>query len=87
MSKLYVILNRGPVVGNCALFWREGGCGYTCNLDEAWKVDAAKAQDICHDRPDEDFVISLDFAVENSERHCAADVLRDHARERQGGGA
>ena len=84
MDKLYVILNRGPVVGNSALFWREGGCGYTCNLDEAWKVDEEKAASICRNRPDEDFAISLDFAIENSERHCSADVLRDHVREQRG---
>lgn len=81
MGDLYVILNRGPVVGNCALFWRNGGHGYTCNLDEAWRVDAAKAEDICHNRPEEDFAIPLAFAVECSERHCAADTLRSHARD------
>ena len=26
------------VVGNSAMWWRVGCDGYTCNLDEAWKV-------------------------------------------------
>ena len=80
MSDLYVILNRGTVVGNCALFWRHGGHGYTCDLDKAWQVDAKKAKDICCNRPELDFAIPLDYAVEHSERHCEANTLRENAR-------
>jgi len=38
MSKYY-IQDKRQTVGNCILFWREEGRGYTTNLDEAWLVE------------------------------------------------
>lgn len=54
IPELYYIQNIRMPVGNSALWWRVDGGGYTCNLDEAWKVDAEKAASICRDRPKED---------------------------------
>ena len=31
----YILCVERPPVGNCALWWRPDGKGYTCNLDEA----------------------------------------------------
>ena len=84
VKDVFVILNRGPVVGNCALFWCDGGHGYTCDLDKAWKVDGEKAEDICSCRPEEDFAIPYDVAVADSKRHCSADTLRNYVYEQEG---
>jgi hypothetical protein len=35
VSALYYILDTRTMVGNCALWWKPDGGGYTCNLDEA----------------------------------------------------
>lgn len=42
------------VVGNCVLWWRQSGHGYTVNLDEAWLVTKKQADEICRSRPKED---------------------------------
>lgn len=39
---------------DCCVWWRVDGKGYTRNLDEAWKVDEAKAREICRSRPEQD---------------------------------
>lgn len=36
--RLFYIQDTRTVVGNSAMFWRPEGKGYTCNLNEAWKV-------------------------------------------------
>ena len=52
-ESLFYIQNRGPV-GNCALWWRAGGCGYTCDLDDAGVFTEEQAREICRRRPDMD---------------------------------
>ncbi len=52
-EELYYIQNKG-YCGNCLIWWREGGHGYTCNLNEAWKLPKEEAERICKDRPAED---------------------------------
>ena len=42
--KLYYIQGTRQCVGNSALWWREGGHGYTCDLKQAWKVPLDKAK-------------------------------------------
>lgn len=37
--ELYYIQDTRQCVGNSALWWREGGHGYTCDLKQAWKVE------------------------------------------------
>ncbi len=51
---LYYIQNKG-YQGNCLVWWADGGSGYTCDLDSAWKVPKNKALAICESRPDQDF--------------------------------
>jgi hypothetical protein len=43
MSKFY-ILDARSIVGNCALFWRPDGAGYTTQLDDAGLYDEADAK-------------------------------------------
>ena len=66
--KLYYIQNKG-YVGNCLLWWREGGHGYTCNLDEAWRVDEAKAREITAVRRGEDVAWPVEEAEAMAQRH------------------
>lgn len=51
---LYYIQNKG-YQGNCLVWWADGGHGYTCDLDKAWKVPESQAKSICRDRPEQDF--------------------------------
>ncbi len=51
---LYYIQNRDAVCGNCAVWWRVDGKGYTTDLNFAWKVPKSKAEKICSYRPDQD---------------------------------
>ena len=69
MEKLYYIQNKG-FVGNCLIFWRKDGHGYTCNLDKAWKVSLEKAKEICKDRPKEDIPRSAEEIDAKAERHA-----------------
>jgi hypothetical protein len=63
-------------VGNCAIFWGPDGCGYTVNLDEAWKVSYEEAVEICRSRPDEDFPVSYDTLLALSHRHVDIQAIR-----------
>jgi hypothetical protein len=65
----YYIQNKKSI-GNCMIFWRIDGHGYTCNLDEAWIVTKEKAEEICRSRPKED-IPRLCYEVDKlSQRHC-----------------
>ncbi len=68
-ESLYCIQNKSQYVGNSILFWRENGGGYTCNLDEAWRVTKEKAESICSSRPKQDFPLSLALLECIAERH------------------
>ena len=50
-EELYYIHCRahGAYVGNCMLWWAEGGSGYTCDLDKAWKVTGEEADSIARE--------------------------------------
>ena len=54
---------------DCRIWWRPDGQGYTRNLDEAWKVDAVKAQQICRSRPTEDFARDAQDMEAQAVRH------------------
>lgn len=45
-EELYYILDDRAVVGNCALWWRPNGCGYTTELREAGKYTKSEARAI-----------------------------------------
>jgi hypothetical protein len=76
---LYYIENRRSVTGNYTLWWRVNGCGYTCNLNEAWRVPKAEAERICRCRPEEDFMWPCAEIDALAERHV--DVQRMRAAE------
>lgn len=52
---MFYIQNVG-FCGNSLKWWRPEGKGYTLNIDDAWKVNEAKARSICQDRPKEDIM-------------------------------
>jgi hypothetical protein len=43
IEQLYYIQYK-VYTGNCLIWWREGGHGYTNNLKEAWKVTIEQAR-------------------------------------------
>lgn len=65
---LYCIQNKGQV-GNCALWWRDGAHGYTCNLNEAWRVSEDKAERICAMRYGQDVMWPADMIDAMAVRH------------------
>jgi hypothetical protein len=71
MSTLYYIQHTG-FCGNCLLWWRDGGHGYTSDLDDAWKVGEEQAKSICRSRPSEDIAWPVDFVDDHSARHLSA---------------
>jgi hypothetical protein len=77
-EKLFCIHNKkgAGCVGNSSLFWRVDGCGYTVNLDEAWKVSAERAAEICRSRPEEDFPVSYAILESLARRHVDIQALR-----------
>lgn len=68
MTKTYVIQSKGQV-GNCMMFWAQGGHGYTCNLAEAWKVSLKEAKKLCTDRPEKDRFLLYDDVLKHSYTH------------------
>lgn len=67
-ESLFYIQNRG-YCGNCLLWWRIDGQGYTCNLDEAWKVPRASAEGVCRSRPHQDVMWPVNTIDQHAERH------------------
>lgn len=72
---LFYIQTTG-IVGNCAMFWRPNGKGYTTNLDDAWKVSEAAARRICETRPMEDIPRPVTVVNSLAARHVHIDDLR-----------
>jgi hypothetical protein len=52
-GQLFYIQDGRQVVGNCVLFWRVEGQGYTCDLKEAWRVPYDKALSLENNRSTE----------------------------------
>lgn len=75
-QQLFYIQNIG-CFGNCLRWWKDGGHGYTSNLDEAWQVPYNKALAICESRPEKDFPRLVTIVDSVSERHVDAQVLTD----------
>src|ERR1700690_1111585 len=46
----FYIQDTRTFTGNSVTWWRPNGQGYTTNLDKAWKVDEARAREICRTR-------------------------------------
>jgi hypothetical protein len=90
---LFYIQNVG-FNGNCLLWWRPNGNGYTTDLNDAWKVSEAKARSICRSRPKEDIawpaseidrIASRHLNCEHLWRECIAPLANPTSTE--GGGA
>jgi hypothetical protein len=78
----YITSPHGPgperlaITGNCVVWWAKAGQGYTCNLNEAWQVDAEKAASILRDkRGDRAYRVSEIDAI--AARHLDFQLLRD----------
>ena len=69
-DKTYVILDARQVVGNCALFWRKDGAGYTCNLDEAGLY--AKDREL----RDTDIYVPIEVARQSAVTHVRVEPLQ-----------
>lgn len=76
MKKLFYIQNKS-FVGNCHLWWRSGGCGYTYNLNEALKATEEEAKEICSSRDTgEDIPWSVEAVDSLAQRHLTDGALR-----------
>jgi hypothetical protein len=64
------------VTGNCVQFWRVDGHGYTCNLDEAWKLPREKALEVVRGKRG-DRAYRVDEVDAIAARHVDFQLLRD----------
>jgi hypothetical protein len=73
VAPMFYLLDSRTVVGNCALWWRPDGAGYTTNLDEAglYTYEAA-----CGQR-DSDVPVPAHVARRLSVTHVRLDTLGD----------
>lgn len=76
MNELYYIQNTG-FCGNCLKWWRVDGHGYTMDLDDAWKVNKEKADEICRSRPKEDIPWPVSVIDSVAQRHVNVERLRN----------
>lgn len=79
---MYYIRNTRSVVGNSALWWADGGHGYTCDLKKAWKVPETKARSICSDRPEQDYMIKATDVEKLVEHHVDSQLLFSKRRKK-----
>jgi hypothetical protein len=73
MGKFYIWDIRTPV-GNCAYWWRPGGKGYTCDLDEAGLYD----EDEARSHRETDIAVPQELAERLVVRHVRFDHLRQN---------
>ncbi len=71
---MFYIQNKG-FVGNCLRWWRAGGYGYTCNLNEAGQFSEAEARRIWNGRPLEDIPWKVEEIDQRAERHVDGQIL------------
>ena len=75
-ERLYYIQNRLPC-GNCVMWWREGGHGYTCDIGQAGKYLQSEALRIIQGRPGIDKAYPCDEVDARIVRHVDFQSLRD----------
>lgn len=68
--KYYILDIRNPI-GNCALFWRPEGCGYTTELEEAGLFEKG------YSHRETDIEIPENIVKECSVTHVRLDSLRE----------
>lgn len=73
---LYYIQDTRSFCGNSCFWWRIDGDGYTCNVDEAWKVTREKAEEIVRTRPDIDVAWPCSIIDAGAARHFDVQKLR-----------
>jgi hypothetical protein len=71
----YYIQNVG-FCGNCLRWWRPDGHGYTSDLRDAWKVDQARAEQLCHSRPKEDIMWPVAVADAVAQLHVTGSLAQ-----------
>jgi hypothetical protein len=55
--------------GDCCIWWRVNGEGYTRDLNDAWKIDETLARRICGNRPEQDVMRVADEVDAKAVRH------------------
>lgn len=66
----YVILDTRQIVGNCAMFWRPDGAGYTCDLNDAGLYDKTRS------RRDTDIYVPIEAARLMAVTHVRVEPLK-----------
>ncbi len=72
-EKRFYILDTRQIVGNCALWWRPDGAGYTTELKEAGLYSERDAKS----HRETDVAVPEEIAKACSVTHVPADGLRD----------
>ena len=68
--KQYVILDTRQIVGNCAMFWRPDGAGYTCDLSDAGLYDKTEG------RRETDIYVPIEVARSMAVIHVRVEPLK-----------
>lgn len=75
-EQLFHILDTRQVVGNCAMWWRPNGQGYTCDLNDAGKYTRSEVS--ARTQRDTDIPICCEDARKFAVLHARIDVLRQN---------
>ena len=75
--KFFIQRHASGLVGNCMLWWRKGGAGYTCDIDDAELFDRAdpEYQDIMQNNPDKYTAWNAEYIYSVAERHVNGDKI------------
>lgn len=71
---MFYILDARTIVGNCALWWRPNGAGYTTQLEEAGLYEEADAK---NGRRETDIAVPEEIAKKCAVTHVRMERLRD----------
>jgi len=70
--KRFYILDTRTIVGNCGLWWRPDGSGYTTELSEA----GLYSEEYARSRRDTDLAVPEEIAKASTVTHVRVDTLR-----------
>jgi len=70
IKQQYVILDTRQIVGNCAMFWRPDGAGYTCDLNDAGLYEKKKG------RRETDIYVPIEVARSMAVAHVRVEPLK-----------
>lgn len=71
----YYIWDKRTVVGNCAMFWRVKGAGYSCDLNEAQISDEKEAESFRRSDRHTDVPIDKEWIDAIATKHVRASAL------------